>query len=165
MGTISNEYRVPTFEVLAGDRNLVTEVKQHGAIFRLDYGLVYWNSRLEQEHIRLVAQFKAKEVICDMFAGIGPFAIPAAQKGCTVYANDLNPTSVKYLEINARINKVSKKVHIYNMDAREFMRKIMTVCDNEPSSKTSEVDVKNQEYSTESALTEPAGKVRCGRNE
>ena len=44
------------------------------------------------------------------------------------------------------------------MDAREFMRKIMTVCDNEPSSKISEVDLKDQEYSTESALTERAGK-------
>ncbi len=27
----------------------------------------------------------------DMFCGIGPFAIPAGKKGCTVFANDLNP--------------------------------------------------------------------------
>lgn len=157
MGTITNEYRVPTFEVLAGEENLVTEVKQHGAIFQLDYGLVYWNSRLEQEHIRLVSQFKANEVICDMFAGIGPFAIPAAQKGCIVYANDLNPTSVKYLEINARINKVSNKIHVYNMDAREFMLKIMMVPDDELPSKTSEIGSKDQECLTEPTFTEPAG--------
>lgn len=125
VGTITNKFRVPTFEVLAGDQSLVTEVKQHGATFRLDYGLVYWNSRLEHEHTRLVSQFSPKQVICDMFAGIGPFAIPAAQRGCIVYANDLNPESIKYLKINAQINKVKEKIHVYNLDAREFVRQIV----------------------------------------
>lgn len=45
---------------------------------------VYWNSRLEQEHKRLVDTFKPGQVVLDMMAGIGPFAIPAAQKGCMV---------------------------------------------------------------------------------
>ncbi|MCO5608781.1 hypothetical protein L7F22_062997 [Adiantum nelumboides] len=124
VGTITNQFRVPTFEVLAGDESLITEVKQYGATFRLDYGLVYWNSRLEHEHIRLVSQFSPEQVICDMFAGIGPFAIPAAQRGCIVYANDLNPDSVKYLQVNTMINKVSNKVHAFNMDARDFVRHI-----------------------------------------
>ncbi|KAA8523084.1 hypothetical protein F0562_009507 [Nyssa sinensis] len=105
VGTITNEFRVPKFEILAGKDDMVTEVKQYGATFKLDYSLVYWNSRLEHEHIRLVSQFQAGETVCDMFAGIGPFAIPAAQKGCLVYANDLNPDSIRYLKINAEINK------------------------------------------------------------
>ena len=43
----------------------------------------------------------------DMFAGIGPFAIlAAATRGCTVYANDLNPRSYYYLCQNININKV-----------------------------------------------------------
>ncbi|KAL5722639.1 tRNA (guanine(37)-N(1))-methyltransferase [Ranunculus cassubicifolius] len=127
VGTISNEYRVPTFEVLAGVDDMVTEVKQHGATFKLDYGLVYWNSRLESEHKRLVSLFQEGDVICDMFAGIGPFAIPAALKGCTVYANDLNPDSVRYLKINAEVNKVEDFVKPYNMDARAFMSHLMEV--------------------------------------
>nr|XP_011470366.1 PREDICTED: tRNA (guanine(37)-N1)-methyltransferase 2 [Fragaria vesca subsp. vesca]XP_011470679.1 PREDICTED: tRNA (guanine(37)-N1)-methyltransferase 2 [Fragaria vesca subsp. vesca] len=130
VGSISNEFRVPTFEVLAGEKVMVTEVKQYGATFKLDYSLVYWNSRLEHEHIRLVSQFRAGEVICDMFAGIGPFAIPAAQKGCIVYANDLNPDSIRYLKINAEINKVGDHVHAYNLDAREFVSQLMAVPDS-----------------------------------
>ncbi|KAL6634702.1 hypothetical protein ACP70R_027373 [Stipagrostis hirtigluma subsp. patula] len=127
VGTITNEFRVPKFEVLAGKNDMVTEVKQYGATFRLDYGLVYWNSRLEHEHIRLVSLFKKGDVICDMFAGIGPFSIPAAQKGCAVYANDLNPDSVHYLRTNAKVNKVEDYIFTHNMDARVFMRNLMSV--------------------------------------
>ena len=127
VGTITNEFRVPKFEILAGENDMITEVKQYGATFRMDYSLVYWNSRLEHEHRRLVSQFQAGEIICDMFAGIGPFAIPAAQKGCIVYANDLNPDSVQYLKINAKINKVDDRIRAYNMDARNFISHLMEV--------------------------------------
>lgn len=127
VGTITNEFRVPKFEVLAGKNDMVTEVKQYGCTFKLDYSLVYWNSRLEHEHIRLVSQFQAGEVICDMFAGIGPYAIPAAQKGCIVYANDLNPDSIHYLKLNAETNKVDDRVCTYNTDAREFIYQTMAV--------------------------------------
>ncbi|XP_015572470.2 tRNA (guanine(37)-N1)-methyltransferase 1 isoform X1 [Ricinus communis] len=127
VGTITNEFRVPKFEVLAGENDMVTEVKQYGATFKLDYGLVYWNSRLEHEHIRLVSQFQPGDTICDMFAGIGPFAIPAAQKGCVVYANDLNPDSFQYLKINAKLNKVDDLIFAYNMDARTFISHLMAV--------------------------------------
>ncbi|KAI3714725.1 hypothetical protein L6452_21684 [Arctium lappa] len=127
VGSIANEFRVPKFEILAGKPDMVTEVKQYGATFKLDYGLVYWNSRLEHEHIRLVNKFRQGEIICDMFAGIGPFAIPAAQKGCLVYANDLNPDSIRYLKVNADINKVNNNLHTCNMDARIFMSQLMTV--------------------------------------
>ncbi|XP_058070974.1 tRNA (guanine(37)-N1)-methyltransferase 2 isoform X2 [Magnolia sinica] len=131
VGTITNEFRVPKFEILVGKDDMVSEVKQYGATFKLDYGLVYWNSRLEHEHIRLVSQFRAGDTICDMFAGIGPFAIPAAQKGCVVYANDLNPNSTHYLKVNAKVNKVEDRVHVYNMDARAFMYHLLAVpvCD------------------------------------
>ncbi|KAL1804776.1 hypothetical protein ACET3Z_027844 [Daucus carota] len=127
VGSITNEFRVPKFEVLAGKTDMTTEVKQCGATFKLDYGLVYWNSRLDHEHGRLISLFQAGETICDMFAGIGPFAIPAAKKGCLVYANDLNPDSVNYLKINAKINKVEDCVHTYNMDARKFIAQLMSV--------------------------------------
>lgn len=50
--------------------------------------------------------FKPEDVIADVFAGVGPFAIPAGKKGCGVFANDLNPVSYNYLQINVDNNKV-----------------------------------------------------------
>ena len=52
--SISNEFRVFPMEVIAGEKSLVTQVKENGATFKLDYGEVYWNSRLEREHRRVV---------------------------------------------------------------------------------------------------------------
>ena len=45
---------------------------------------MYWNSRLEHEHLRLVQTFRPTDVVLDVMAGIGPFAVPAAQRGCKV---------------------------------------------------------------------------------
>lgn len=75
-------------------------------MFAFDFTKVYWNSRLHTEHERLVQLFSADDVIADVFAGVGPFALPAAKKGCGVLANDLNPESYKWLLHNIGSNKV-----------------------------------------------------------
>ena len=46
------------------------------------------------------------EVVVDVMAGVGPFTVPAAKKGCSVFSNDLNPESVKWMEVNRVKNKV-----------------------------------------------------------
>jgi len=43
-----------------------------------------------------------------MFAGVGPFAVPAAAKGCVVHANDLNPESARYCKLNFERNIKSR---------------------------------------------------------
>jgi tRNA (guanine37-N1)-methyltransferase len=45
--------------------------------------------------------------VCDVFAGVGPFALPAAKNGAIVYANDLNPTSYHWMKENIKANKAS----------------------------------------------------------
>jgi tRNA (guanine37-N1)-methyltransferase len=67
-------------------------------------------------------------LIFDVFAGVGPFAVPASMLGCTVFANDLNPEAVKWLEFNMKNNQKRHSTHpyrIYNMDARAFLEQVV----------------------------------------
>lgn len=86
--------------------SLLTEQHESNCEFHLDFRTVYWNSRLHHEHERLVRSFQPGEVIADVMAGVGPFAVPAAKKGCFVWGNDLNPEGVKWMEVNRVKNKV-----------------------------------------------------------
>ena len=145
-----NEFRVFPMEVLYGppsigddgELSLVTEVKQGAFTFELDYARVYWNSRLEREHARICDTYLLRAparggstVLADLYCGIGPFVVPAASsdgpKGgcnCVVYANDLNPDSVKWLRANVRRNKCSANVVDTSVDdavlyARKLVRR------------------------------------------
>ena len=120
-------------EVLAGDNDMITTVKENGCTFTFDFSKVYWNSRLHSEHERLVDEIKKKDIVLDVFAGVGPFSLPAAKKGCTVYANDLNPHSYEALCANAKKNGVAGKLKAYNLDGREFIQKITHELLVEPS--------------------------------
>lgn len=91
--------------------------------FRFDYSKVYWNSRLGTEHARLIDKFQEGEAVCDVMAGVGPFAIPAGKKKCFVWANDLNPDSCVSLEDAITRNKVSRFVRGFNGDGRDFIKK------------------------------------------
>lgn len=130
---INNTFRTFNMEVIAGDDSdgwSITEIQEHGCIFTLDYKSVYWNSRLAGEHQRLVqlisfTSTKDSIVVADVMAGIGPFAIPLAKHShITVLANDLNPASYQYLQINAKTNGCGNNLHLFNLDARDFISEI-----------------------------------------
>ncbi|KAM9963529.1 hypothetical protein ACTFIW_006760 [Dictyostelium discoideum] len=126
VGEIDTVFRTFKIEILAGEPDLVAEIKENECIFRFNFEEVYWNSRLQYEHMELVNTFKKEDIICDMFAGVGPFALPAAKiKKCKVYANDLNPSSVKYMKENAKTNRLESKVEISNLDARDFVKSLV----------------------------------------
>ncbi|GFZ07482.1 Met-10+ like family protein [Actinidia rufa] len=118
---IHSDYRTMQLEILAGNRSLVTMVVENGLRFHVDLSTVYWNSRLATERQRLLNCFTRDDVVCDVFAGVGPIAISAAKKVKRVYANDLNPHAVDYLERNSVLNKLERKIEVFNMDGRRFI--------------------------------------------
>uniref|UniRef100_K3Z297 tRNA (guanine(37)-N1)-methyltransferase n=1 Tax=Setaria italica TaxID=4555 RepID=K3Z297_SETIT len=122
---IQNDYRTMQLEVLAGNDSLRTMVIESGLRFQVDLGTVYWNSRLATERQRLVNDiFRNSDIVCDMFSGVGPLAISAAKKVKYVYANDINPTAVEYFKRNMVLNKLERKIEVFNMDARRFISAI-----------------------------------------
>ncbi|CAN1239279.1 tRNA (guanine(37)-N1)-methyltransferase 1 [Linum grandiflorum] len=123
---INNDYRTMQLEVLAGNHSLVTMVVENGLKFHVDLATVYWNSRLATERQRLLQGFTYKDVVCDVFSGVGPIAISAARVVKRVYANDLNPQAVDYLDRNSVLNKLGKKIKVFNMDGRRFINAMFT---------------------------------------
>ena len=97
-------------------------MRENGVPFEFDFSQVYWNPRLSTEHERVVSTLNRGDMVLDVFAGVGPFAVPAARRGCMVLANDLNPESHRWLKHNCQLNKVSSKVTTFNLDGREFIR-------------------------------------------
>lgn len=117
-----NAYRTFQYEVLHGPDDMNVSVHEQGCTFNFDFAKVYWNTRLHTEHERVCSLFKEGEAICDVMAGVGPFAIPAGKKECFVYANDLNPESYNYLAANVQTNKVGDFVRPFNTDGHAFIR-------------------------------------------
>ncbi|XP_053690065.1 tRNA (guanine(37)-N1)-methyltransferase [Sabethes cyaneus] len=120
--TIDNTYRNFQMEILAGEDNFDVTVKENGIAFEFDFSKVYWNPRLSTEHEKIVKMLSANDVLVDIYAGVGPFSVPAAKKGCTVIANDLNPDSYKALANNCKKNKVQKQITCFNKDGINFIR-------------------------------------------
>ncbi len=115
---IEGELRVRRWEVLAGD-GTETVHREYGHEFALDVAAVYFSPRLATERHRVIDQVAAGESIIDMFAGVGPYAIPMASRGADVVACDLNETAIDYLRENAERNGVSDRVTAIVGDVRD----------------------------------------------
>jgi tRNA (guanine37-N1)-methyltransferase len=117
-----SQFRTFPFELLTGENDLNVIQHEQDCEFRFDYARVYWNSRLETEHRRLVEKFEPSEMVCDVMAGVGPFAVPAGRKKIFVWANDLNPHGFEVMQDAISRNKVQDFVTPFNQDGREFIR-------------------------------------------
>lgn len=115
-------FRTFPYEVLAGPDDLDVTVHHSNCEFKFNFSEVYWNSRNGHEHERLLSLFKPGEVLCDVTAGVGPFAIPAAKKGVWAWANDLNPACYKALCDAITRNKVSNFVCAFQSDGADFIK-------------------------------------------
>jgi len=125
MSPVRGTKRLREYEVIAGSGKTETIHREHGCIYYLDVMKVYFSPRLSFEHKRIASQVKENETVVDMFAGVGPFSILIAKirKEVKVYAIDVNPDAVRYLERNVIVNGVLGRVVPILGDARRIIRK------------------------------------------
>ncbi|WP_280585990.1 class I SAM-dependent methyltransferase family protein [Halorubrum sp. Boch-26] len=117
---IEGELRVRQWDVLAGD-DTETVHREYGHEFRLDVAEVYFSPRLATERHRVIEQVDPEETAIDMFAGVGPYAVPMATRGADVVACDLNERAVAYLRENAARNGVADRVTPVAGDVRDLV--------------------------------------------
>jgi len=118
-GPVEGELRTPRVLRVAGERT-ETEVVEHGVRWRFDAARVMFAVGNKAERLRAGQLVRPGEVVADLFAGIGYFAIPAALPGRarSVWAVEKNPVSVHYLRENATLNAVTERLTVVPGDNR-----------------------------------------------
>jgi len=123
-GAVEGVYRIRDFEVIAGVEKTATVYREYGCVYHVDVARAYFSPRLSSEHNRVASQVKDGEKVVDLFAGVGPFAIPIAKKhkNVRVYAVDVNPDAVSLLKKNVAVNRAEKQIVPVLGDARQVVR-------------------------------------------
>jgi tRNA (guanine37-N1)-methyltransferase len=95
--------------------------REYGHEYVVDVAAAYFSPRLATERRLVTEQVEPGEFAVDMFAGVGPFAIPMAARGADVVAADVNPDAIELLRDNAARNGVAERVTALERDARELV--------------------------------------------
>ncbi len=108
---VEGPWRKPRSELLWGE-STETIHRENGVLFKLDLQKVMFSSGNVDERVRMAGVAREGEVIVDMFAGIGYFALPMAVRGRArrIYACEVNPVAYGYLVENVRLNGAANVV-------------------------------------------------------
>ncbi len=126
---VEGEFRTRRFRHVAGENRTVTIHKEHGLRYRVDLEGAYFTPRLGTERLRIANQIHPSDVVLDMFAGVGPFALLMAKRGAKVIAIDKNPVAVRYLRENAVLNK-AHDIEIFEGDAADLVTRYENIADH-----------------------------------
>ncbi len=107
---VKGPLRIRDLRVLRGPNRTETVHRECGLSFLVDAAKAYFSPRLGTERMRVADQVQPGEVVVDMFAGVGPYAILIAKRRApqVVYAFDANPDGFRYLEENVRRNRAER---------------------------------------------------------
>jgi tRNA (guanine37-N1)-methyltransferase len=125
---VEGDRRVPRYEVLAGGDTVVT-YREFGFTYRFDIARAFFNVHLSHERRRIAGQVSPGESVCVPFAGVGPFAVPIAARGCRVIAVESNGEACRWMASNARLNGVTDDVDIIRADALAIPSLLRTAVD------------------------------------
>ena len=120
---IKGEYRLRELALVYGQNKSETIHKENKCQFKLDVMHTFFTPRLVFERGRIASSnIKAKEIIVDMFAGVGPISIQLANKNdVTLYSFDINTVAYNYLKENVKLNKLKGKIKPYNLDIKNLI--------------------------------------------
>lgn len=114
--------RTRKLEHLAGEDHSETIHQEFGTRIMVDVKKVYFSPRLATERKIVTDQVEDGELVLDMFTGVGPFALSIARHhDVQVYAVDINPEAVHYLERNLELNRLQEKIVPIQGDVKEVL--------------------------------------------
>lgn len=111
--------------VLAGIDNLEIILKEGLCTFNFNLGQYLWSTRLLSERDRVLRKLSRSDVLLELGAGVGAFALQAAKTGCEVIANETNSSNFGRLVKNAISNRLTMKVHAYSIPPVELVKSLV----------------------------------------
>lgn len=113
--------RLPSYVLVAGNRNTVTTHIEGGVRFRLDPLRLTFSGGNRRERTRLSKIVKDNEIVVDMFSCVGQFALHIAKKAnVAVTAIEINPDAYRFLLENVKLNGLESRVTALLGDCRKI---------------------------------------------
>jgi tRNA wybutosine-synthesizing protein 2 len=106
---------------LVWGKGTLTIHREHGVEYEFDAARQMFSKGNVGERLRMGRTVRDGETVVDMFAGIGYFSLPMAVMGSpeAVYATEIDPEAVRWLEANVGRNGVEGVVHPLLGDCRD----------------------------------------------
>ena len=122
--SVSGEFRLRKLEYVAGERRTLTTYKEHGCIFCVDLKNCFFSPRLSYERMRISRLVQPREIVVNMFAGVGSFSIIIAKHSQAerIYSIDINPIAVGFMHENVLLNRVLNRVLPLEGDAKDIVK-------------------------------------------
>lgn len=122
---VRGDYRLRKLDFVAGEDKTRTVHREFGCLFYVDVQECYFSPRLLHERMRIAKQVRSREIIVNMFAGVGCFSIVIAKhtQAKKIYSIDISPVAIHLMKKNVLLNKVHGKVISLQGDAREVIEK------------------------------------------
>ncbi|MHB1708438.1 MAG: class I SAM-dependent methyltransferase [Thermoplasmataceae archaeon] len=104
---VKGDQRKRELELIAGEDLPETLYRENGITLRVNVRKAYFSPRLATERLLISSRIRDGEYVCDMFSGIGPFAISIAKNSkVRVVAMDSNCEAIEILRENIMINRL-----------------------------------------------------------
>ena len=105
---VKGEFRIRELLMIQGESNFIVTHKENGLKIKLDVSKVYFSPRLAMERKRIVDVAVEGEDVLDAFAGVSPFSVGLARKGCKLTSVDSNPEAEKWSHENFALNGIKQ---------------------------------------------------------
>ena len=110
-GSTEGITRLPSYVLVAGNRNTITTHLESGVKFQLDPLRLTFSGGNRKERTRLSKLVKDDEIVVDMFSCVGQFALHIAKKAkAKVIAIEINPDAYYFLLENIKLNGLENRV-------------------------------------------------------
>lgn len=117
---VDGEFRLRKLMYVAGEKRTVTTCVEHGCVLQVDLQSCYFSPRLSYERMRIAQLVQPREVVVNMFAGVGSFSIIMAKHSAAekIYSIDINPVAVRFMQENILLNRLLNRVVPLEGDAK-----------------------------------------------